>query len=352
VTRWVLACVLLAVAPPLGAQDLSATLGASRVRYADTLDGTAAASGVRIAFGHGLRAAVLDGAVSWFDDGGWAVQVAGQGSLLWRIGGRSALGVALGGSVNQYEGGTPSGTAAAGPLFTWQGGRTQAVIGASAGAFRTVDSTWAALVSGSLQSHWTPSAGVSLGGGVVGSLADTLRFADFTLQLRFASYRVQAGLLGGVRAGDLSDGPWGSVDFAWDAVGPVTFEAAAGRYPRDITGFTDGLYAQAGVRVFAVRASRPVSPPVRVHRLDGRRVRLELRYRCAGDTLHIAGDWNGWVPVALEHRGGDRWSLELDLMPGAYGFALRDGERWVLPRGMRGVDDGFGGVVGTLLVGR
>jgi hypothetical protein len=31
---------------------------------------------------------------------------------------------------------------------------------------------------------------------------------------------------------------------------------------------------------------------------------------------------------------------------------LLDGDRWVLPRGMSGVDDGFGGVVGTLFVGR
>jgi hypothetical protein len=353
VTRWVVACALLAGALPLGAQDISATLGVSRVRYADSLDGTAGAVGARLAVGRGLRAATLDGAFSRFDDSGWAVQVSGQGSLLWPVARAVSLGLAAGAAVNQYEGGTPSGTAAAGPLLAVRTGRVQTVVGASLGAYRTIDSVRAGLASGALHSYWFPAAGVSVGGGVVGSLADTLRFADLTLHLRFATYRVRAGVLGGVRAGDLSDRPWGSLDLAWDVIGPVTFEAAAGRYPQDITGFTDGLYAQAGLRVYALHASRPPPrPAVRVRRIAHQRVRVELRHHGTGDTLYIAGDWNGWSPVPLEHQGGDRWRVELALAPGAYAFALRDGERWVLPRDMRGVDDGFGGVVGTLLVGR
>jgi hypothetical protein len=353
VIRQVLAGALLAGALPLAAQDLSVTVGAARVRYADSLDGTAGAVGARVGLGHGLRAAVFDGAFSRFDGGGWALQLAGQGSLLWSAGRSLALGVAAGGSLNHYESGTPSGTLAVGPLLTWRTRRSQTVVGASAGAFRTTDSLWAALGSGSVQWYWLPGQGVSVGGGVAGSLADTLRFADATLHLRLATIRIRAGIHGGVRAGDLADGPWGSADLAWDAFGPVTIEAAAGRYPRDITGFTDGLYAQAGVRIYALRPpGPPPPPPVDVRRLANGRLRLELRYGSAADTLRIAGDWNGWVPVALTRRGGDRWTVELDLAPGAYSFALLDGDRWVLPRGMSGVDDGFGGVVGTLLVGR
>jgi len=347
------ACALLAGALPLGAQDMSVSLGAARVRYADSLDGTSGAVGARLGFGHGMRAALLDGAFSQFDDGGWAVQAASRGSLLWPVGPARSLGIAFGAALNQFEGGTPSGTAAAGPLFSWQTGRVETVLGASGGAFRTIDSVWAGLANGSLQSHWFPARGVSVGGGVAGSLADTLRFADFTLQLRVATSRLRAGLLGGVRAGDLADGAWGSVDFAWDVIGPITFEAAAGRYPEDITGFTDGLYAQAGVRIHALGPTRPLPrSPVTVRRLDDRRVRLELRHRTTGDTLRIAGDWNGWIPMPLTRQGRDRWTLDLEVAPGAYAFALLDGEQWVLPRGMTGVDDGFGGAVATLLVGR
>jgi hypothetical protein len=229
----------------------------------------------------------------------------------------------------------------------------ETVLGASGGVFRTIDSVWAGLANGSLQSQWFPAPGFSVGGGVAGSLADTLRFADFTLHLRHATSRLRAGLLGGVRAGDLADGPWGSADFAWDVLGPVTFEAAVGRYPEDITGFTDGLYAQAGVRIHARGPSRaPPRPPMNLRRLDDGRVRLELRYRGMGDSLRIAGDWNGWTPVPLTRKGRDRWTVELAMAPGAYAFALLDGERWVLPTGVTGVDDGFGGVVATLLVGR
>lgn len=352
-SRWVVACALLAGALPLGAQDMSVSLGAARVRYADSLDGTSGAVGARLAFGHGLRAALLDGAYSRFDDGAWAIQVAGRGSLLWSVGPARALGLAFGAALNQFEGGTPSGTAAAGPLFSWQAGHVETVLGASGGAFRTIDSVWAGLANGSLQTQWFPAPGFSAGGGVAGSLADTLRFADFTLHLRLVTSRLRAGLLGGMRAGDLADGPWGSADVAWDALGPVTFEAAAGRYPEDITGFTDGLYAQVGVRIHARGPSRaPPRPPMSARRLDDGRVRLELRYPSMGDSLRIAGDWNGWTPVPLTRKGRDRWMVELEMAPGAYAFALLDGERWVLPRGMTGVDDGFGGVVATLLVGR
>lgn len=350
--RRVLLGALLAGAFPLAAQqDLSVTLGAARVRYADSLDGTAAALGARFGLGHGLRAVVFDGAFSRFDGGGWALQVAGQGSLLWSASRSLAMGVAAGAALNHYEAGTPSGTVAAGPLLTWRTRRSQAVIGVSAGAFRATDSAWAALGTGALQLHWAAAPGISVGAGVSGSLADTLRFADATLRLSLASHRVRTGFQGGLRAGDLADGPWGSADLAWDVFGPVTLEAAAGRYPRDITGFTDGLYLQAGVRVYAFRPpGPPPRPPVRVRRLDDRRVRLDLRYSPQTDSLLIAGDWNGWTPVALTRRGSDRWTIELDLTPGAHAFALLDGERWVLPRGMIGQDDGFGGRVGTLLV--
>jgi len=352
VIRRVLLGALLAGAFPLAAQqDLSVALGAARVRYADSLDGTAGAVGARFGLGHGLRAAVFDGAFSRFDGGGWALQVAGQGSLLWSAGRSLAVGVAAGAALNHYEAGTPSGTVAAGPLLTWRTRRSQAVIGVSAGAYRTTDSAWAALGSGALQWHWVPGPGISVGAGVAGSLADTLRFADATLRLSLATLRMRAGFQGGLRAGDLADGPWGSADLAWDAFGPVTLEVAAGRYPRDITGFTDGLYLQAGVRIYALRPPGPPPPsPVHVRRLDDRRVRLDLRYVAETDSLRIAGDWNGWMPVALTRRGRDRWTVELDLAPGAHSFALLDGDRWVLPRGMAGVDDGFGGVVGTLLV--
>lgn len=346
-------CALAIGALPLRAQDVSFLVGASRVRYADSLDGNAGALGVRLGFGHGLRGVSVEGAYSRFTEGGWAVQGAAQGTVLWPVSGTVLVGVAAGGGVNDYEGGLASGTGAIGPLLSLRGPRTQLVVGASAGGVRDVDGRWSRIGNGSVRGSWMLHSGVNLDAGATGSLTDSLAFADFTVQVRVAVSRLRVGILGGARAGDLADRPWGLADLAWDIAAPVTLEAAAGRYPEDITGFSDGLYAQVGLRIHAMRRSHPLarSPGIRVERLDERRVLLHVRYRRPVGTLRIAGDWNGWLPMALEARGHGEWVVELVLAPGSYQYALVADDAWVLPDGVVGLDDGFGGQVARLLVG-
>jgi len=347
-------CALLAGAPPLGAQDASLLLGASHVRYADSLNGTAGALGVHLGLGRGLRALTLDGTSSRFTSGEWAVQGSGQVTALWPIGSRGVLiGLAGGGAVNDFQDGIASGTAAGGPLLAFRTRRAQIVVGASGGAFRTIDGLWSPIASGSVRGYWALARGVTIDAGASGSLADSVRFADFTGQIRFAVSRLRGGLLVGARAGDLADRPWWSADLAWDVATPVTLEASAGRYPQDITGFTDGVYAQGGLRIYALRRSTPLARPAGlvVERVDARHVRLRIRYRRAVETLQIAGDWNGWMPTRLTPRGSGEWVIELALAPGSYQYALVAGDDWVLPDGVVGVDDGFGGPVARLLVG-
>jgi hypothetical protein len=114
------------------------------------------------------------------------------------------------------------------------------------------------------------------------------------------------------------------------AITPWTIvEAALGRYARDITGFTEGVFGSVGVRFNLSRTARArwVSEPVdavRVERVNDERVRVTIRHSVRqGDRLEIAGDWNEWLPEALRQEGADRWAIDLRLAPGVYKFALR-----------------------------
>ena len=62
------------------------------------------------------------------------------------------------------------------------------------------------------------------------------------------------------------------------------------------------------------------------------------------------GDFTDWEPVALRRADG-RWTLELALAPGVHRLNVRvDGGEWRVPPSLTGVDDGFGGRVGLLVV--
>lgn len=331
-------------------------LGGSHARYADSLDGTAGLVGLRVALGQGAQVAQFDAGVSRFTAGGWALQLSGQGTALWQIArGPLQLGVAAGASLNDLEGGTATGTGAGGPMLAVRAGRIQAVLGASGGAYRAIDGHWSGIASGSLRAYWVPDPRVVLGVGGTTITTDSFRFTDLAAQVHISEGPLRIGLLGGTRVGELSDGVWGSMDLSLEIWSRVVLEASAGRYPQDVTGFTDGVYGQIGIRVYALRAPRPLRlppPAVAVHRLDAQTVRVEIRYRADVATLAMAGDWNGWTPVPLREVADGRWAVELPLTPGAYGYALvADGE-WVLPDGVIGVADGFGGTVARLIVPR
>jgi hypothetical protein len=349
------ACAIAGCALPLGAQQVSVVLGGSQARYADTLQGTAGWVGARLGVGRGGRAAVVDAAYSRFGSGSWALQLSGQGTALWPVGRSALLGFALGGALNDIQDGTSSGTAATGPMAGFRLGGAQLLTGVTAGPYRTIDGIWNALASGSVRALWSAGTGLSLDTWATGTAADTSRFADLALELQLASRVVRASATVGTRVGDFAEPVWGSADVEWSVAGPIVLEASAGRYPADVTGFTNGLYAQLGVRVFAHR-----EPPrttrsrdaVEIRRLDASRVRVTVRYAGHPQRLEIAGEWNAWTPVPLAPQGDGTWVADLDLPMGAYAFALVADGTWVLPPGMRAVDDGLGGKVAILIVRR
>lgn len=67
--------------------------------------------------------------------------------------------------------------------------------------------------------------------------------------------------------------------------------------------------------------------------------------------MEIAGEFTNWEPVALSHDDGDLWTAALALARGTYRFNIRiDGGDWIVPAGVTGVSDEFGGAVGLLRV--
>jgi hypothetical protein len=337
----------------LRAQEASVFLGASRGRLADSLAGTAGFAAVRLGGDSRLRAARLEASYSQFVGGGWAGQAGAHATALWPVGGRGRLwtGLAAGGVLSDYRGGNANGTAAAGPLVVWQAARSYLSFGLTGGAVRRIDATWDAVATGSLRWHWAPGGPVRLDLGVNGTAADTLRFADLSTALRVTVSRASALLVLGARAGDLVNRPWGSVELAWSPLAAVNLEAAAGRYPPDLTGYTEGLYAQAGIRLYARGSGRAARRPAALVVEPGTDsvVRVRVRLGRAATEAAIAGEWNAWDPVPLR-REGDAWVADLRLAPGLYRSAIVADGVWTLPDGVGGVDDGFGGKVGVLVV--
>jgi len=153
---------------------------------------------------------------------------------------------------------------------------------------------------------------------------------------------------------DLSSGPAAQASLRW-FVNPVSaVELGVGSYLADpIQGLPAGRYGTLGIRVFA-REWRPstVAPlgGRGVVTSDPEGVMLEFELPPAA-RVEIAGDWNGWVPQAMERVEGNRWRVAVPLERGVYHFNVRlDGAQWAVPAGVTALDDGFGGKQGILVV--
>lgn len=134
----------------------------------------------------------------------------------------------------------------------------------------------------------------------------------------------------------------------------IALELAGGSYLAEpYQGFPRAGYVTAGVRLHARRRSPPSAAtavrPLIPGRVDGSFV---VRFHLSGAaTVAIAGDWNAWKPVPLRRLAKGRWEGMLILPPGLYHFNLLvNGVQWVVPNGVTTVGDGFGGLVGVLVV--
>jgi hypothetical protein len=137
----------------------------------------------------------------------------------------------------------------------------------------------------------------------------------------------------------------GSVEFGWTAAMRFTLEAD--RRPTDIVrGLPANQRFAVGVRVLPWRHDagdpRAVAPTV------AGVTALQL-----GDaqTAEVRGDFTSWQPVPLTRDRDGRWLLPRGIAPGVYTLSVRlNGGAWYAPPGLPSTADGFGGVVGILVV--
>ena len=348
-----LGAILTVSSSPTTAQGLSVLVGGVQARYADSVSGTAGLLSVRLSGSAPQLAGILEAGFSKFASGEWVSQLSSYGTGVVSLGSGIGLGLAVGGDVNYTEGSLWSGQVSAGPLTAFTSGSFLATLGASVGTIRSITDSAFATATLNARVRQQLRAGVALGIGASGVAADTLRYADLTLEFTHTGPRTKLSLFGGIRSGDLVDDPWGQAHFELAVTARAKIEAAVGRYPSDLAGFTDGLFATVGVRVGITRSPRlgGATPPVEVEPLESGRVRVTFRFPGKAERLEIAGDWNGWIPLLLERHGGDSWSVELALPPGIHRYSLVvDGETWTVPAGVPTEPDDFGGEVALLVV--
>ena len=342
------------VATGATAQEASITVGGTHARYADSLSGTAGMLGARFSFISRTSYLRLEGGLSQFSSGEWASQIGTQGSLIHPLTGGIGIAVQGSGTMSNYETGSWSGTGALGSFLVFSGKGSLASVGASAGRLRAVDTSVLNFQSGFLRASRRLSPGVTVEGGVSATNSDTTFFTDVTLGARLRSENISISLTAGARTGDLADDPWLVSMIGIKASPRSTIELSFGRYPRDLVGFTSGAFASAAVRFSfgtSPRGQRQPIAPVSVTRLDGRRVRLTIRYSHDPERLEIAGPWNQWTPVPLLRRGRNEWVVELELSPGLHRYALLvNGTDWTTPSEVPTIDDGFGGKVALVTV--
>ena len=337
----------------LGAQTVSARIGGVRASYADSLSGAAAAIGLRGAVERPSWRLLGDVTHARFTSGAGSSTQASTALTLARPAGALSLGLQGMASASFLTGGVSAWSGSAQGFVALVSGPWLASLGASAGGLRTVAGVSHGLFGGAarLRRDVGPFA---VEGAAAFTASGTTRYTDATVgaSLTRGVWNVDAS--GGARLGGLEGGTQlGQADAELRLAPRLFLDAAVGRSPRDLTGFTSGTYVTLGFRVpLAGRAAVLPSPArveVRLEAPDRARVTLEVPH---ATHVAIVGEWNAWTPAPMTRLGGDRWQAWLPLGRGAYRFAVVvDGGHWVVPPGVPRLNDDFGGQVGVLVIG-
>ena len=141
----------------------------------------------------------------------------------------------------------------------------------------------------------------------------------------------------------------GNVDFGWSD--DLRFTLEAERRPTDIVrGLPSAQRFGAGVRLSPAlfRKQRPINVPGTVTLPASRPGTLALG---EARVAEIRGDFTDWLPVRLTAGRDGVWLLPEGIAPGVHTLSVRlDGGAWHAPPGLPMMEDGFGGVVGVLVV--
>ncbi|HEY9428571.1 MAG TPA: glycogen-binding domain-containing protein [Gemmatimonadaceae bacterium] len=363
------------------AQTFSATLdaGAAAVRYADSLEVTAATLSPTLSL---LSPAAALSAAGTFAQGGrgaWSLQGQLAGSAFTPSLGslRAELVGSAGGSA--HEDGTRTGELLARARVHFMKRSWGAWAGGGGG--RTWDGdVWRNMVVGDA-GIWTRAGASTLVLTAAPAVVDdTIRYTDTELAARWVSPRVEVGGVVGARAGRGlptvagSTRAWGSVSATLWLRANLALVAGGGSYPVDFTqGYPGGRFIQAGLRMAIGRSSAPSTSArsrdagadagsgdgpesaagavadFAAERGAGNDVTLRVRAPKAR-TVEVAGDFTNWVALPLARGADDWWTVTLPMSDGTHQLSVRlDGSAWVVPPGLVTITD-ESGVSGLLVI--
>lgn len=350
-------------------------VGGLALRYADSLNATAAAITPRVMGDWDRGTAQASGTFSRFTTSDWSAQAALSASLLTPAsrGFLFEAGGFAGGSTRKD--GTHTGEILGNGRLHMMRSAAEAFIGVGVGR------TWNGAVSqnvilgegGGSVTYANTEAVLTLSPIL---LSDSLFYTDTQLSLSLTDDRLELGALLGARFGDrvtnigTSARSWGSLS----AVGWMTprfaLVANAGTYPIDPTqGFPGGRFVSLSLRLATGRNHSAQAVPVTQPLLETDRAGTEAAISAFAAertspgvvtirvnapralAVEINGDFTNWEPLPLERSADGWWSRALTIPPGKYQMNVRlDGGKWVVPPGLLSMVDEFGGTVGLLVV--
>lgn len=366
----VVACSVAATCPLAAQTGATMDLGYMNVRYDGFLPSSGASVSPEFRLDRSHLLAAARGTYLRFESGRHSVQANIAGSLLsgpWR-GLRAELSGHAG--VSQYSDFASFSHLLATPRVHLLGARNGSWIGTTAGT------TWLGGASRPVTTAeagvWTRRLGITWLIHAANTHVGDTAYTDFQGSSHFLRGRITFDGSLGVRAwsrggghgvyGEASGGvalnPWLSVI------------VSGGRYPTDPTrGSVSGRYLGVSLRMSPLLQRSSLTVPVRRRTVahhsappDPPAASLELRAcSCVGITLailapgatrvEVAGDFSNWEPVTLSPADSGVWTADLPLTRGTYRFNIRiDGGEWIVPAGVTGLSDEFGGTVGLLRV--
>jgi hypothetical protein len=345
------------------------------LRYADSVNTTAAAITPEFRFESPRGSADVSGTLSQFTSGGWSSQGVASASLFAPQARHLYFELTGFGGGSYHQDGTRTGEAIANGRVHFSADRAGIFAGTGIGTTWNNDG-WRRLLLGEI-GGW---ARYGLGTGVLTvspvAVDDTTRYVDGQLSFEGTQNHFDFSAVVGYRWGsrlpaDLTGAKsWGSLN-ATDWLTPVWgIVAAAGSYPVDPSqGFPGGRFVSLGVRLATARRSAPMvetraakGPAADSPKDDpgvGQRFRIAksqgstvLRFRAPSATrVEMTGDFTQWAPVDLQRSSDGWWSASVRAAPGTYQMNFRiDGGPWMVPPGMLSMKDEFGGETGLLVI--
>lgn len=191
---------------------------------------------------------------------------------------------------------------------------------------------------------------------------EQVMFSTAYATLRWNADRLELESIGGITGGKLTPPRrWAQASLAWKLTQQLALVAAAGSQAPQYLSIDPLGERHAALSLRFSQASTPAATPVTIaaraeareclaRQVEGKRWLILVRAPGAR-VVELESDVTGWSPLTLRPAGGGRWETELELPPGVHQMGLRvDGGAWLPPPGFPTAPDGFGGLVGLLVI--